>query len=277
MNQKRSDKTTTNIYARLIEDIFRSRFRAGRETVEFERADIEKTAKSMGIRLPKNLGDMIYSFRYRVELPQSIRQLVPPGRQWIIRPVGRSRYSFASVALSVVAPNAMLAETKLPDATPGIIDMYALSDEQALLAKLRYNRLVDIFTALTCQALQSHLRTTVSDIGQVETDEVYVGLEKRGAHYVLPVQAKSGRDRISIVQIEQDIAMCRAKFPTLLCFPIAAQFAGKGLIAMFLFEEQTADKAKSIRLVSEKHYRLVPPEDLKPEEIVGYRNRAAEV
>ncbi len=29
------------------------------------------------------------------------------------------------------------------------IEMYALSDEQALLAKLRYNRLLDVFTGVT--------------------------------------------------------------------------------------------------------------------------------
>lgn len=66
----------------------------------------------------------------------------------------------------------MLAETKIPDSTPGIIAKYALNDEQALLAKVRYNRLIDIFTGVACYSLQSHLRTTVPKIGQVETDEI---------------------------------------------------------------------------------------------------------
>jgi len=39
--------------------------------------------------------------------------------------------------------------------------MYALGDEQALLAKLRYNRLLDIFTGVVCYSLQNHLRTNV--------------------------------------------------------------------------------------------------------------------
>jgi hypothetical protein len=76
----------------------------------------------------------------------------------------------------------MMAETKVPDSTPGVIAMYALSDEQALLAKLRYNRLIDIFTGVACYSLQSHLRTSVRTLGQVETDEIYIGLDKRGAH-----------------------------------------------------------------------------------------------
>ena len=68
----------------------------------------------------------------------------------------------------------MLVETKIPDATPGVISRYAINDEQGLLAKLRYNRLIDIFTGLTCYSLQNHLRTTVPELGQVETDEIYL-------------------------------------------------------------------------------------------------------
>ncbi len=39
---------------------------------------------------------------------------------------------------------------KVPDATPGLVTKYALDDEQGLLARLRYNRLIDIFTGLVC-------------------------------------------------------------------------------------------------------------------------------
>ena len=38
-----------------------------------------------------------------------------------------------------------MAFTKVPDATPGVVSLYALGDEQALLARVRYNRLIDIF------------------------------------------------------------------------------------------------------------------------------------
>ena len=61
-------------------------------------------------------------------------------------------------------------------------------------------------------------------LGQVETDEVYIGLNRHGAHYVLPVQAKGGKDRISVIQIEQDFALCAQDFANLFCRPIAAQF-----------------------------------------------------
>jgi len=168
-----------------------------------------------------------------------------------------------------IVPSRVLAETKLPDATPGVIGKYALSDEQALLAKVRYNRLVDIFTGLTCYSLQNHLRTTLPQIGQVETDEIYVGIDKRGVHFVLPVQAKAAAERLGIVQIEQDFAVGATKFSNLICRPIAAQFMADDLIALFEFE-QTED---GIRISAEKHYKLVRPEELSPEELETYKVR----
>jgi hypothetical protein len=111
-------------------------------------------------------------------LPESIRAKAPKGQEWIIRPKGRSSYAFVATSLTTIVPSEMMAETKIPDATPGVIAKYALSDEQALLAKLRYNRLIDIFTGVTCYSLQSHLRTTVPKMGQVETDEIYIGLDR---------------------------------------------------------------------------------------------------
>jgi len=171
-----------------------------------------------------------------------------------------------------IAPNENLTTTKVPDATPGVVAKYAFNDEQALLAKLRYNRLVDIFTGVTCYSLQNHLRTTVPNMGQVETDEIYVGVDKKGAHYVFPIQAKGGTDRLSIVQIEQDAAVCAHKFHSLICRPIAAQFMEGGVIALFEFEESE----EGLGITAEKHYKLVPPEEVTEADLENYRSRGAD-
>ena len=264
------DKAVTlNRYGQIIERIFFLHFQDGASEVSFNRTEIAQVAADLGIVLPKNLGDVVYSFRYRVQLPESIRSRAPDGQEWIIRPAGRSRYRFVATATAVISPNRLLAETKVPDSTPGLIALYALSDEQALLAKLRYNRLVDIFTGVACYSLQNHLRTTVPGLGQVETDEIYLGVDRRGAQYVLPVQAKGGNDSLSIVQIEQDLALCAAKFPALICRPIGAQFVGNGLIVLFEFEFGD----DGVRVSSEKHYRLVPAQDISSDDLGNYRSR----
>lgn len=265
-------KNSQNRYTQIIEQIFLAHHKKGMTEVAFARHEIERAAKKTGIKLPKNFGDVIYSFRYRSSLPESITSKAPVGKQWIIRPAGRSKYCFALSSEQDIIPNEMLTETKIPDSTPGLITLYALSDEQALLAKLRYNRFIDIFTGITCYSLQSHLRTTAPRVGQVETDEVYIGVDKKGVHYVFPVQAKGGRDRISVVQIEQDYAMCSSKFPSLVCRAIGAQFMAYDNIALFEFENTT----DGIRVVEEKHYKLVPAKDVTPEILRTYRERLPE-
>lgn len=128
-----------NRYSKLIEYIFLENYGKEAQEVNFLREDLVSAAKELGIELPKNLGDVIYSFRYRTALPESIRELAPDGLEWVIRSVGQAKYKFSLTAMPHIVPNSLLAEIKIPDATPGIIARYALNDEQALLAKLRYD------------------------------------------------------------------------------------------------------------------------------------------
>lgn len=271
MTKKRElePESNANRYEILIRKIFSSHYKPGIREFEFHREEIERFAKSLKVALPKNLGDLIYSFRYRTPLPEAIRNTAPTGSEWVIEAAGRSKYRFVLTPLARLIPNQDLIEIKVPNSTPGIIAKYALTDEQALLAKIRYNRLIDIFTGITCYALQSHLRTTVSGMGQVETDEIYIGLDRRGAHYVFPVQAKRGKDALGSIQIRQDVMMCHEKWPDLICRPVAAQFMAEDLIAMFELE----DASNGLRLAAEKHYRLVPPEELSPEDLEAYKKR----
>jgi len=258
-----------NRYAAIIERIFKSKFKPGMTELEFMRGEMVTIARQLRVNLPKNLGDLVYSFRYRSTLPESIQARAVSGKTWIIRPAGQAKYRFVLVPDIPLVPHLNLAETKVPDATPGIVAKYAFNDEQALLARLRYNRLVDIFSGVTCYSLQNHLRTTVPDMGQVETDEIYVGLDKRGAHYVFPIQAKGGTDKLNVVQIEQDFAVCAHKFPSLICRPIGAQFTEDGVIVLFEFEQTKA----GVRITSEKHYKLVPPEEVSDADLKGYQRR----
>lgn len=255
-----------NRYSAIIERIFQSHYRRGMRELEFEREEIVRVARELDIRLPKNLGDLLYTFRFRTALPASIRQTASQGNAWVIRLAGRGRYRFVLAPDQPLVPNEHIAVIKVPDATPGIILKYAFTDEQALLARVRYNRLIDIFTGITCYSLQNHLRTAVREIGQIETDELYVGVDKRGIHYVLPVQAKGGRDRLSIVQVEQDFALCAARFPSLVRLAVACQFMQDDVIVMFLLQETD----EGVRLTSEKHYKLVPPEEVTEADLSQY-------
>jgi hypothetical protein len=256
-------------YAQIVETLFHRNYQAGADSVPFAREQIEEVAAELGIALPKNLGDVVYSFKYRNALPTSIQEKAPAGMEWVIVGKGRSKYAFETRRTARILPDDMLVVTKIPDATPGLVAKYALDDEQALLAKLRYNRLIDVFTGVAAYSLQNHLRTSVTGLGQVETDELYIGIDKKGEHYVFPVQAKGGKDELGVVQVEQDVALCRTKFPDLTCRPIAAQFMTDDVIALFELELQDGE----VRKIAERHYKLVPPNKISAEDLARYKAR----
>ncbi|NBB81514.1 MAG: endonuclease [Verrucomicrobia bacterium] len=257
-----------NRYGSLIEKIFFDRYRDGATELEFARTDIEEAAEVLEIKLPKNLGDVLYSFRFRAALPERVVETQPEGMEWVIELAGRAVYKFRLVKINRVLPREDLVTISIPDATPELIRAYALDDEQALLAIVRYNRLIDTFLSLTTYSLQNHLRTTVKGIGQIEIDELYVGLDKRGCHYVIPVQAKGGKDQIGIVQTSQDIRFVEEKFPGMRCRAIAAQFMEAQVVALFELTLQDDE----IKVVEERHYRLVPAKNLDQYAIRDYRD-----
>jgi hypothetical protein len=269
MSSSHMPESRPNRYQALISRIFDDHFKKGMTEFEFERNELNSNAKKLNIKLPDNLGDVIYSFRYRTALPDDILKTATAGKEWIIEPAGRSRYRFKLARVSRIIPNAELLAIKIPDATPEIITANALSDEQALLAKVRYNRLIDIFLGITTYSLQSHLRTTVPNMGQIEIEEVYVGVNRNGQQFVVPVQAKGGNDKLATIQTAQDIACCRQKFPTLTCRPVSAQFMVDDVIALF----ELAMKGQVVKIAEERHYQLVLADSIQAEDLKMYAIR----
>ena len=254
-------------YQAILADIFKRHHTKGAEAFEFSRGEIEASAKRLRIRLPKNLGDLIYSFRFRTDFPSEIADTAPEGKQWTIELAGHGRYRFCLRSAGRIVPRPNLLVIKVPDATPEIVSRYALGDEQALLAKVRYNRLIDVFLGIAAYSLQNHLRTTVPGIGQLEIDELYVGVNRHGVQFVVPVQAKGSRDQIGTVQTAQDIACCTRKFPRLVCRPVAAQFLKDDIIALF----ELALQEKEVRVVDERHYQLVPSDAITDSDLAFYQ------
>lgn len=266
---KAPGKKKQNRYNALIEKVFFDKYKKGATKLQFDRDELPRAAKKLNINLPDNLGDVIYSIRFRTSMPASILATQPDGMEWVIELAGKSRYEFKLVKVNRIVPNQAQVAIKVPDSTPEIISAYALSDEQALLAKVRYNRLLDIFFGIASYSLQNHLRTTVTNIGQIEIDEVYVGIDRNGCQYIFPVQAKGGNDQISVVQTKQDMACCAEKFPDLICRPLSAQFVSDDLIALFELTQEDGH----VKVVDEKHYRLVPADKITAMDLKMYRER----
>ncbi len=228
--------------------------------------DVKRASHALGIQVPDNPPDVPYDFRFRHPLPDAILETEPENWQWAIEITGKGKYRFKLKRATKITPRDDLIAIKVPDSTPEIIRMYAQSDEQALLAIVRYNRLVDVFLGLTTYSLQNHLRSTVKSGAQLEIDELYIGVDKRGGHHLIPVQAKGGTDTLSVVQAEQDLKWCEERFPHVRPRLISAQFMKDDRVAIF---ELVVD-GEELKVLEERHYLLTSRNDLKVSDITLY-------
>jgi hypothetical protein len=255
-------------YDRIIDLIFKRVFQPGSVRATFTREDLATACDDLGIPRIKNLGDIPYSYRYRRELTESIRSTALDGAEWIILGVGIGKYEFRLASPGKIQPAPHIKPIEIPDATPEIVRLYAPgTDEQALLTRARYNRIVDLFTGTTCYSIQNHLRTTLDVIGELEIDEVYIGMNKRGAHFVMPCQAKSIGDKFGIVQVIQDLAFCKYRYPNAICKPIAIQFIKENGVAVLELAVDEKDEILRLSVVEEKHYELVPRNQISSDEL----------
>jgi hypothetical protein len=263
-----TDTGRVSRYARIIEAVFQRYWKKGKTEFSFERDELTQVCRELRIEVPKNLGDVIYTFRYRKNLPKSILATQPADRGWLILGDGDARYRFRLNKLTHIRPTNGLLVRKIPDATPEIIIRYALTDEQALLAKVRYNRLIDVFLGITASSLQNHLRTKIPNYGQIEIDELYVGLDSRGAQYIVPVQAKGGTDVLGAIQTIQDLTFCQTeqKYCECIARAVSAQFLTDDTIALF----ETTFDGDEVLIVRERHYTLTESKAISPNDLTLY-------
>lgn len=260
-------------YDKVILEVFFNNFEKGKSQIPFDREEMAVACDKLGIPRIKNLGDIPYSYRFRRDLPQEINDTAPEDYEWIIVGSGIGSYVFRLGVAGKIEPALHRQQIKIPDATPEIVKMYApANDEQALLTKVRYNRIIDLFMCMPCYSIQNHLRTTVEGIGQIEIDEIYLGINNKGAHFIFPCQAKSEGDKFGIAQVMQDMEFCSQRYPSVTCIPVCMQFTGEDSFAILELSTEEKDGILKLIVVDEKHYRLVAKDQLTEEEIEKYKD-----
>jgi hypothetical protein len=252
----------------VMEIVFHRNYRKGAEEVPFTLDEIRQAVLQVQKKLPdyeeRNVPDIRYQYTSgRSPLPDALDKLGP----WMIVGKGKGRYAFVKLAEpAAVKIQSDLYIISLPDATPEIVLEYAGSDEQGILAKLRYNRLLDIFLGITCYPLQNHLRTYLKGKSQVEIDDLYVGLNASGKQFVIPIEAKSAKDHLSKTQIQQGIDFARERYPRLILRPVGIQELGDHSLVMVEFTSKGLHPDK-IKIVEMRRYKLVPMSDVPLEEL----------
>jgi hypothetical protein len=243
-----------NAYDQLLVSVFKAKWKAGLDELSFTKDDLIDTATELGLRI-KNLADVLYTYRSRRAFPAHIAAK----GNWIIASKGSGKYAFVRVtrAATVEIPPT-LKLFPIPYAVPEIVATNLADDEQGLLTIVRYNRLLDVFTGLACFHLQSHIRTHVKGHGQIEVDELYVGVDKDGRGYALPVEGKVAGESLGIDKAVALSLFAATKFPKLICRPIAVLRQAEDIIACVEFEP--AQTISDVSVLDIRRYRLIRDE-----------------
>lgn len=81
-------------YDVIIVEIFQRHYQQKIESFEFIRSEFAEVAAHLGLVLLKKIDDVLYSFRFRRDLPKQISDTAPSGLQWLIELVGHANYRF---------------------------------------------------------------------------------------------------------------------------------------------------------------------------------------
>lgn len=245
-----------SLYDRLITEIFRRHHGATKHEFEFLRDEMADILREWGERV-RNLGDVAYSYRGgRRPLPEEIAST----GNWVIEGRGRGRYAFRRLSRSpYITMPVDLQSIDMLDATPDIILKYGGHDEQGLLTRIRYNRLIDTFLGITAYHLQGHIRTFMEDSGQIEIDDLYLGVDTDGRQYVIPVEAKSMHEPLGVVQVVSLNAFGRSSYPDLILRSVAVKAWHDGTI--FFVEFNASEDSEKVKATNFRRYRLVREAD----------------
>jgi hypothetical protein len=240
-------------YKRTIEEVFSRRYREGTERLVFKKDELEKTSRNHGI-LSENIPDIVRTYS-RKPLPARI---LAKGN-WVFEVAGRGIYAFR---LLHNRPHFDLgfqdcAAVDIYNPIPAVVEVLLPQDQESLLTRVLYHRLVDIFTGLTCFHIRNHYCSFVTGVGEVELDALYVGVDKTGTLFVLPIEAKSQAESkvIGRTQLSRIARLVRQDFATLRRRILAVRDFADGTIAMIEFND--VEEPDDFGIVSVSRFRLI--------------------
>ena len=249
-----NDTHALPLYDQVLVAVFLKHYRKGSTRLAFSKDELAEACRERGITV-RNIPDIIYSYRSR----KSLRAEITSSGHWAIEPAGRGEYAFRLLRNTphFEIPFSDYAPVDIYNAIPEVVEGLLRRDEQSLLTRILYNRLVDIFTSLTCFHIQNHYRSFVTGMGEVEIDALYVGVDKTGVLVVVPIEAKSQGDTemLGRVQMSQMAKLVRQDFSALGRRVLAVKAMPDGTIAMVEFDDQ--EEPDDLGIVSVGRFRLI--------------------
>lgn len=256
-----SPGTSSVVYVPVILKLFQDRYRPGASTVIFSLDDVRNAVEAVRAKSAnpdkissRNPADVVYRMRSRTKLPDEI---LDKGFH-ILRPIGRGQYQFERATTGIIEPPATDPISTI-DHTPMPVrrllpETMAEMDEQALLSIAGYCSLLDHFTGMKIYRLRSHVRKSVSGVGQAELDAIDVGIaaSDEDIPVIFPIEAKAASDALNRVQVHNMIQYAKHYFPTLSVRPLALKVDFQSVV--HLMEFNVASKAADLRIVKSASY-----------------------
>jgi hypothetical protein len=253
-NGEFSVEATRKLYDQAIIEMFQRVYKPNTKVLPFTKDELVQACQDLAIVI-NNVPDIPYHYRTgRSDLPDEILDT----GNWVIEGAGKGKYTFVKLERE---PYIQIPEdlyiTEVPEATPDVVLKYGSVDEQGLLTRIRYNRLVDTFLSLTAYHLQGHVRSSVQDIGQVEIDDLYVGVDTDGRWYVIPVEAKSvgHQERLGVIQVRQMILFAKQYYGDLILRPVGIKPLDDGSYVFLEFDDKADLETISVKRYA--RYRLI--------------------
>lgn len=244
---------------KVIVSIFKEVYEEGKDSLPFNLGMVRKASNEyIGEDKNTNDPDIMYRFKTgRSEIPDEIKKK----GEWVVKSrSGQGNYEFVKLdggKYLDIPSHSDFEAIEVLESTPDVVLKYSSDDEQSLLSRLQYSRLLGTFLKLTVHHLQSHVQTSVQKIGQVEVDDLYVGVDKEGEEYVIPVEAKNKEEgeRLSVIQLHAMNEFARQKFPDTTARPIGVKLNSDGSITVV--EINSTTDIEEIKIKDVKKYRMV--------------------
>ena len=214
----------SNRYQAVISHVFAERYDENQDVFPFTKSDLKSAGELMGVTLPENLEDIIYSFRHRNPLPEHIQGTATQGCEWIIELAGRGAYRFKKANINRIFPTQELSPLETLDLTPGLIYDLELPGTSRLDNIIRYNQLISDVLRVFADHVQSHLRTSIQGVGQIEVGCLYVSTD---ANVIIPVHLSPESGPINGLKAAQNIRFADEKYPQMTCRAVIAQLRDK--------------------------------------------------
>lgn len=254
-NKLQSHGLNSKVYVPILSRVFEKYYKEGDTVVRFTLDDIREAADELNI-VARNPGDVIYRMRSRTELPKAITDK----GFYILRQVKRGVYQFEVGTSTIVQiPVGEIIDTI--DQTPLPVrrllpEDLAEIDEQGLLTIIQYCNLLSHFTGLQVFRLKSHVRKGVRSVGQVEVDEVDVGvaLDITDTPIVFPIEAKAPPDALNWTQIAAQVTFAIQYFPGHTIRPIAVKVDYDSLI--HILEFNLTKEPSELKVLRSATYKL---------------------